>query len=118
MWYEGETTILCQARPRELLVKENIIAFTDQGNNFYAWYKGKMEMLERFQPLSMKADNDLLVYQEQYGRLMGYYYGKQIPVSSNIVQGDNYNVYNEVVTYSLVRGETSIWSKGKTYTYR
>lgn len=118
IWYDGEMNILSQSRPKELLVKENIVAFTDQGNNFYAWYKGKMEMLERFQPLSMKADNDLLVYQEQYGRLMGYYYGKNVPVSSNIVRGDNYSVYNEVVVYSLVRGETSIWCKGKTYTYR
>lgn len=118
VWYNGDVTTLSQSRPKELLVKENIIAFTDQGNNFYVWYKGKMEMLERFQPLSMKADNDLLVYQDQYGRLVGYYYGKQVPVSSNIVQGDNYNVYNEVVTFSLVRGETSIWCKGKTYTYR
>jgi hypothetical protein len=116
IWYEGDTYLLSQAPPKELLVKENIVAFTDPGNNFYSWYKGKLQMLERFQPLSMDAENDILVYQEQYGRLKGLYYGKQIEISSNIVK--DYKLINEVVRYSLVRGQISIWCKGKTYTYQ
>lgn len=117
VWYKGDTYMLSQSAPKELLVKENIIAFTDPGNNFYAWYKGKLQIMERsVQPLSMQADNDLLVYQDQYGRLKGLYYGNSINISTNIVK--DYKLYNEVVTYSLVRGQTTIWCKGKTYTYQ
>lgn len=117
VWYNGETTELSQSRPKQLLVKENMIAFTDQGNNFYVWYQGKLQMLERIAPLSIDAYRHILVYQDQYGRLRGLYYGKEMQFSQNIVSG-TWNLYNEVITYSLLRGQTSIWCNGKTYTYQ
>jgi hypothetical protein len=117
VWYEGETKELSQSRPKQLWVKENMIAFVDQGNNFYVWYQGKMQMMERVAPISLEVYRHILVYQDQYGRLRGLYYGKETQFSENIVSG-TWNLYNEVVTYSLLNGQTSIWSNGKTYTYQ
>ena len=114
VWRNGEEQIVAQDRPKDLLVANNVIAFTDKSNNFFVWYKGKAELLERFQPLSVKASRDLVVYQDLDGRLKGYYFGKQIQISDQIVS--TYNLYNEAIVYSLVRGETNFWCREKTTT--
>ncbi len=116
IWYDGDITELSQSRPKSLFVKENMVAFIDQGNNFWIWYMGKLQMVSRYAPQKIDAYRHILVYQDQYGRLQGLYYGKQTQFSDNIVTG-TWNLYNEVITYSLLRGETDIWSNGKTYSF-
>ena len=114
VWYNGEEAVLAQDVPKSVTVQRNMIAFTDKSNNFYVWSNGALELLERFQPLSVKAYRNLVVYQDLDGRLKGYYYGKQINVSDQIVT--TYELYNETVIYSLVRGETTIWCNGQSQT--
>lgn len=114
VWKDGEEKILAQDRPKDLIVQRNMIAFTDKSNNFYIWYNDKLELVERFQPKTVQAYRNFVVYQDQDGRLKGYYYGKQINVSDQIVS--KYNLYNETVVYSLIRGETTIWCNEKSQT--
>ena len=114
VWYEGEEQILAQDRPKDLLIQQNMIAFTDKSNNFYVWYKGKTELLERYQPLSVKAYREFVVYQDQDGRLKGYLYGKPVQVSDQIV--NSYDLYNETVVYSLQPGDHTFWCRGKSVT--
>jgi hypothetical protein len=114
VWYNGEETILAQDRPKDLLIQQNIVAFTDKSNNFYVYYKGKTELLERFQPLSVKAYRDLVVYQDLDGRLKGYYFGKQVQISDQIVT--DYKLYNLTVEYSLQPGDHTFWCDGQTTT--
>ncbi len=114
VWYEGEEQTLAQDRPKDLLIVQNVIAYTDKSNNFYVWYKGKTELLERFQPLSVKAYRDFVVYQDLDGRLKGYLFGKQVQVSDQIVNG--YELYNETVAYSLQPGDHTFWCRGNSVT--
>ena len=37
VYYKGEETTLMNDRPVKLTVKENLIAYTDRGNNFWCW---------------------------------------------------------------------------------
>jgi hypothetical protein len=114
LWYEGEEQILAQDRPKEMLVEQNVVAFTDKSDNFYVWYKGKTELLERFHPLSVKAYRDFIVYQDLDGRLKGYLFGRQVQVSDQIVS--NYHLYNETVEYSLQPGDHTFWCRGQSTT--
>lgn len=114
VWYEGEEQTLAQDRPKELLIQQNMIAFTDKSDNFYVWYKGKTELLERFHPLSVKAYRDVVVYQDLDGRLKGYLFGKPVQVSDQIVNG--YELYNETVAYSLQPGDHTFWCRGQSTT--
>jgi hypothetical protein len=114
VWYNGEEKILAQDVAKNVTVQRNMIAFTDKSNNFYVWSNGNLELLERYQPLSVKVYRNLVVYQDQDGRLKGYYYGKQINISDQIVS--SYELYNETVIYSLIRGETTIWCNNKSQT--
>lgn len=116
--YRGEETVLMEDRPVNLTVKENLIVYTDRGNNFWCWYNGKKYWLERYIPLSYEVDNDIVVYQDLDGRLKAFYYGEQVEVSDQIPLGKKYNLYNEAVTYSLQPFETKIWCNKKTYTFR
>ena len=115
VYYKGEQTVLIQDKPVKLLVKENLIAYTDKGNNFWCWYKGQKYWLERYVPLSYKADNDMLVYQDLDGRLKAFYYGEQVQVSNQIVK--SYDLYNEAVTYSLEPFQTKVWCNKQTFTF-
>ena len=114
IWYDGEEQILAQDRPKDLLIEQNVIAYTDKSNNFYVWYKGKTELLEKFQPLSVKAYRDFVVYQDLDGRLKGYLFGKQVQISDQIVS--NYDLYNETVEYSLQPGDHTFWCRGQSTT--
>ena len=114
VWYDGEEQILAQDRPKDMLVVQNMIAFTDKSNNFYVWYKGKVELLERFQPLSVKAYRDFVVYQDQDGRLKGYLFGQQMQISDQIVS--DYKLFNETVEYSLQPGDHTFWCRGQSTT--
>jgi len=114
VWYEGEEQIIAEDRPKDLLIVQNVIAYTDKSNNFYVWYKGKAELLERFQPLSVKAYRDFVVYQDQDGRLKGYLFGKQVQISDQIVT--DYKLYNETVEYSLQPGDHTFWCRGQSTT--
>lgn len=114
VWYEGEEQILAQDRPKDMLIVQNMIAYTDKSNNFYVWYKGKVELLEKFQPLSVKAYRDLVVYQDQDGRLKGYLFGQPVQISDQIVT--DYTLYNETVEYSLQPGDHTFWCRGQSTT--
>ena len=113
--YKGEETILMEDRPVKLTVKENLIVYSDRGNNFWCWYNGKKYWLERYIPLSYVVDNDIVVYQDLDGRLKAFYYGEQVQVSDQIVK--KYNLYNEAVTYSIQPYETKVWCNKHTYTF-
>jgi hypothetical protein len=114
VWYDGEEQIIAQDRPKDLLIVQNVIAYTDKSDNFYVWYKGKTELLERFQPLSVKAYRDFVVYQDLDGRLKGYLFGKQVQISDQIVT--DYKLYNETVEYSLQPGDHTFWCRGQSTT--
>jgi hypothetical protein len=114
VWYDGEEQTLAQDRPKDMLIQQNMIAFTDRSNNFYIWYKGKTELIERYQPLSVKAYRDIVVYQDLDGRLHGYLFGKQVQVSDQIVS--SYELYNETVAYSLQPGDHTFWCRGQSTT--
>jgi hypothetical protein len=116
VWENGEEKVLLNYPPPTIDVKENMIVYADNGRNFYCYYNDKNTWVERYVPTEWEIDNDILVYKDINGRLKGVYYGKEVQVSDQIVQ--KFNLYNEVVTYSLQPYETKIWCKEKTYTYR
>lgn len=114
--YKGEETTLIEDRPQNLVIKENIIAYTDKGKNFWCWYKGKKYWLERYIPLQFEVENDIIVYQDIDGRLKAFYYGEQVAVSDQMVK--KFSLYNEAVSYSIFPYETKIWCNKQTYTFR
>ncbi|MCS6819917.1 MAG: hypothetical protein RMJ53_05195 [Chitinophagales bacterium] len=116
VWENGEEHVLLNYPPPLLEVKENMVVYADNAQNFYCYYNGKSIWVERYIPSEWKMDNDILVYKDINGRLKGIYYGKEVEISDQMVQ--KFNLYNEVVTYSLQPFETKIWCKEKTYTYR
>ena len=115
VYYKGEETILMNDRPQYIIVKENIIAYTDKGNNFWVWYKGKKYWQERYIPTEYKVDNDIVVYKDINGRLKAFYYGEEVQVSDQMV--NRFNLYNEAVTYSIMPYQTKIWCNKKTFTF-
>jgi len=54
-------------RPADITVKENLLVYSDHGNNFWCWYKGKKIWLERYIPESYVVDNDIVVYKDING---------------------------------------------------
>lgn len=116
VWYEGEEMTICQDRPKEFTIKENMIVFTDKGNNFWCWYKGKLTMLEKFQPSDYEVDNDFLVYKDLYGFLKGFYFGKKVNVSDQIP--NSYMLNNYTVAYTVAEGETRFWCNGSIESVR
>lgn len=123
VYYKGEETILMSDWPTRLVIKENIIAYTDKGNNFWCWYKGKIYWLERYIPYSIDIDNDIIVYQDLDYRLKAFYFGEQVKVSDQMVKKDplsiyeKYKLWNESITYSIMPYQTKVWCNKKTYTF-
>ncbi len=115
VYYKGEQTILVEDRPANMLVKENLIAWVDKGNNFWCWYKGKKYWLERYVPQSVEIDNNIIVYHDINLRLKAFYYGEQVEVSDQMVK--KFTLWNEAVSYSIQPYQTKIWCNKKTYTF-
>lgn len=116
VWENGEEKVLLNYSPPIIDVKEDMIVYADNGRNFYCYYNGKTTWVERYIPAEWAIDNNILVYKDINGRLKGIYYGREVQISDQIV--NKFNLYNEVVTYSLQPYETKIWCKEKTFTYR
>jgi len=49
-------------RPADITVKENLLVYSDHGNNFWCCIKEKKYWLERYIPESYVVDNDIVVY--------------------------------------------------------
>lgn len=113
IYYQGMTEEIDINEVKIRVAKDDIIAWADSNGDFFYWKDGETERIERYEPDFVKADLNHIIYTDINGRLKGIYDGEKVKVSEQIVT--SFDIYGNVVTYSVNNRDTGIYWKGHTY---
>lgn len=113
VFYHDKIIELLSYAPANYDVADSIIQFNDNVNNWYVFEGGIKTKLENYVPQKIKMNCSTLAYIDQLGHLKVFQNGELKTLS--IERVTDFNVYGNVVQYTLGENDYKIYWHGTTY---